>query len=92
MEQKAKFICATVDRNQREAWKHTELWYEYRGHEYCVVRHNNGCMDKSLRQQHEEAQRDIDERILAAKQPPKEWQYEGSAEEGFDAFWKYVNE
>lgn len=40
---KAKFIGETRDRNPREAWKHTELWYEYRGHQYCVVKHNNDC-------------------------------------------------
>ena len=85
---KAKFIGATRDRNPREAWKHTELWYEYRGHQYCVVKHNNGYMDKPLRVQHEEAQREIDEMIDNPK-PVRESKYEGSAQEGFDLFWEY---
>lgn len=90
--EKARFIGATRDRNPREAWKHTELWYEYRGYEYCVVKHNNGYMDKSLSVQHKEAQAEIEKRILRKDDPVPEWQYEGSAEEGFDLFWGIVND
>lgn len=82
---KAKYIGCTHDE-----WKHTELHYEYRGYTYIIVKHNNGYMDKSLRQQHEEAQRDIDERIQRESQSISEWTYEGSAQEGFDLFWNYV--
>lgn len=90
MEHKAKFIGATRDRNPREDWKHTELWYEYRGNTYCVVRHNNGYMDKSLKMQHEEEQARIDAMIDNPMPAKKEWRYEGSAQEGFDLFWEYM--
>lgn len=84
---KAKFIGATRDRNPREAWKHTELWYEYRGHQYCVVKHNNGYMDKPLRVQHEEAQAEIDYKIEHENDPIPE--YTGEAEKAFELFWEY---
>lgn len=93
MEYKARFIKALRNNNpfDRHAWEHTDLLYEYRGHEYIITKHNNGCMDKSLRQQHEEAQADIDRQIEEESKPKKEWQYEGSAQEGFDLFWEYLN-
>jgi len=84
---KAKYIgCA------HDGWQHTELFYEYRGHEYTVTKHNNGYMDKSLRQQHEDEQRRIDKLIEHQNDEIPEWKYEGSAQEGFDTFLKYVNE
>lgn len=85
MEKKARFITAV-----RDGWQHTELEYEYRGYTYFVTKHNNGYMGESLRAQHEKAQRDIDERIEAKDKPIPEWKYEGSAQEGFDLFWKEV--
>ena len=84
---KAKYIGCTHD-----GWKHTELHYEYKGHQYIVIKHNNGYMDKSLKQQHEEAQAEIDELIAHRNDPIPEWKYEGSAQEGFDCFWNYVEE
>ena len=82
---KAKFIGAVHD-----GWQHTELEYEYRGKRYFVTKHNNGYMDASLRQQHEAAQKDIDDRL---DNPPatEPGPYEGSGQEGFDLFWEYVN-
>ncbi len=82
---KAKYIGCS-----HEGWQHTWLFYEYKGHEYMVVKHNNGYMDKTLRQQHEEAQKEIDELIEHENDPIPEWKYEGSAEEGFDLFWESV--
>lgn len=82
---KAKYIGAHSD-----SWKHTDLVYEYRGYTYIVTKDNNGYMGESLRAQHEKAQKDIDERIEAKDKPIPEWQYEGSAQEGFDLFWKEV--
>lgn len=81
---KAKYIGCTHD-----GWQHTELHYEYRGHTYIVTKHNNGYMDISLKQ-HEEEQARIDEMIAHENNPIPEWKYEGSAEEGFDIFWEYV--
>lgn len=64
--EKAKYLGAcSVD------WKHTDLFYEYRGYEYCVTKHNNGYMDKSLREQHEEEQRKIDELIESLEERNK---------------------
>lgn len=74
----------------KDGWKHTDLLYEYRGHEYFVTKHNNGYMDKSLRQQHLEAQKEIDERISQENDPIPEYRYEGSGQEGFDIFWNEV--
>lgn len=88
---KAKFVGVSRDRNPREAWKHTELWYEYRGHEYCVVKDNNGYMGTPLAVQHREEQERIDREIEAQSKPIPEWKYEGSGQEGFDLFWKYMN-
>lgn len=81
----AKYIGCT-----HEGWQHTWLHYEYRGHEYSVIKHNNGYMDKSLRQQHQEEQRRIDEKIKHANDPIPA--YTGAAEEGFNLFWDYVTE
>lgn len=92
MEKKAKFIRA-LKKNplDRHAWEHTELLYEYRGHEYIVTKHNNGYAFDGLAKQHKEAQEDIDRRIEESKKPIPEWQYEGSADQAFDMFWEYIN-
>ena len=55
-----------------------------------MTKHNNGYMGDTLRQQHEAEQRAIDERILHKDDPIPELKYEGSAQEGFDLFWEYV--
>ena len=83
---KAKYIGCV-----RNGWEHTELEYEYRGHTYFVTKHNNGYMGESLAEQHKKAQRDIDKAIEQANSNT-EWQYEGSAQEGFDIFWKMLGE
>lgn len=83
---KARYIGCTHD-----GWEHTELHYEYRGYTYIVTKHNNGYMDKSLREQHREEQEAIDARIAHKDDPIPEFKYEGSAQEGFDLFWNYVN-
>ena len=84
---KARYIGCVHD-----GWEHTELEYEYRGHIYIATKHNNGYMDKSLRQQHKEEQDKIDYKIEHENDPIPEWEYKGSAEEGFDFFWKCINE
>ena len=71
-----------------EGWEHTWLFYEYRGHEYSIIKHNNGYMDKSLRQQHEEEQRKIDERIEHENDPIPEWN--DSAMKAFEDFYNYL--
>lgn len=85
MEKKARYIGAV-----RDGWQHTELIYEYRGYTYLVTKDNNGYMGESLRSQHAKEQKSIDERIEAKDKPTTEWTYEGSAQEGFDLFWKEV--
>ena len=82
---KAKYIGCTHD-----GWQHTELHYEYRGHQYIITKHNNGYMDKSLRQKHLEEQAKIDDMIAHENDPIAEWKYEGSSQEGFDIFWQMV--
>lgn len=79
--EKAKYLGAySVD------WKHTDLFYEYRGYEYCVTKHNNGYMDKSLRKQHEEEQRKIDELIEEKSKP-----IESASNDAWEAFDKFYN-
>lgn len=91
---KAKFIKALYDKNpfNKHSWEHTDLLYEYRGHEYIVTKHNNGYAFDSLYKQHQEAQKKIDEMIENEGKPIAEQKYEGSGQEGFDVFWKYVED
>ncbi len=85
----AKYIgCA------HDGWEHTYLYYEYKGYEYEVEKSNNGYMELPLCMQHKIEQEKIDEMIKEKSKPKKikEWKYEGSAQEGFDIFWEYVNQ
>lgn len=87
----ATFIQA-IKKNQydKHAWEHTDLLYEYRGHQYIVTKHNNGYSGDPLWRQHQEAQKKIDEAIEHENDPIPEYTYAGSAQEGFDLFWDYV--
>lgn len=87
MSMKAKYIGCVHD-----GWEHTELHYEYRGFTYIITKHNNGYLGKSLREQHKEAQKEIDEKIEHMDDPIPEWKYEGSAQEGFDLFFEYCEQ
>lgn len=87
--EKAKYIGAYSDNSFGKGWEHTDLMYEYRGYTYFVTKHNNGCMDKSLRVQHQEEQEKIDRIIEDKDKPVSEWKYEGSAQEGFDKLWNF---
>jgi len=86
---KAIFIgVCRKNRYDRHAWEHTDLMYEYRGHQYIVTKDNNGYMGESLKAQHTKAQKEIDERISHENDPEPEWRYEGSAQEALDLFFK----
>lgn len=74
----------------KHAWEHTDLLYEYRGHQYIVTKHNNGYFGDPLWKQHQDAQKTIDEIIEHENDPIQEYTYAGSAQEGFDLFWNYV--
>lgn len=65
------------------------LFYEYRGHEYMVTDEHNGYSEP-MWVKHKNEQERIDREIEDAKKPIPEWKYEGSAQEGFDLFWSYV--
>ena len=67
------------------------LFYEYRGHEYMITDEHNGYSEP-MWVKHRNEQERIDREIEDAEKPIKEWQYEGSAQEGFDIFWEYVNQ
>lgn len=88
---KAKFIRTIRNTNpvDRHAWEHTDLLYEYRGHEYIVTAHNNGYWGDSLREQHQEEQAKIDAMIENKDKLIPE--YTGEGEKGFELFWEYVN-
>lgn len=82
---KAEYIGCVKD-----GWEHTELHYRYRGYDYFITKHNNGYMDEPMYKRHQREQRAIDELIEKNSKPAPEWKYEGSAQEGFDLFWEYV--
>lgn len=90
MEKKAKFIKAVYNNNpyDRHAWEHTDLLYEYRGHEYIITKDNNGYMGTPLWKQHQEEQARIDKMIEDEGKPIPEWNPE--AQEAFELFWEYV--
>lgn len=67
------------------------LFYEYRGHEYMVTDEHNGYSEP-MWVKHKNEQERIDREIEDSKMPIDEWMYEGSAQEGFDLFWNYVEE
>lgn len=92
--EKAKFITAIKNKNpfDKHAWEHTDLLYEYRGYQYIITKHNNGYAFDSLRTQHKEEQKRIDEMIEKQNQPIPEWKYEGSALEAFDELYKFWDE
>lgn len=92
MEKKARFIKAWQDKNpfNKRVWEWTYLLYEYRGHEYIIEKANNGYMDTPMWKKHQEEQDRIDRMIENEGKPMPEWKYEGSAQEGFDLFWEYV--
>lgn len=86
---KATFIGACKKSPfDRHAWQHTELCYEYRGHQYIVTRDNNGYMGESIPAQHLREQARIDELIARKDNPVPEWKYEGSAQEALDKFFE----
>lgn len=90
MDRKAKFISAYRDDRYGKGWQHTELEYEYRGYRYIVTKDNNGYMGDPLWVQHQREQDRIDHMIEHEDDPVQEWKYEGSAQEGFDLFWSYI--
>ena len=90
MEKKAKFIKAVYNNNpyDRHAWEHTDLLYEYRGHQYFVTKDNNGYMGTPLWKQHQEEQRRIDEKIAHENDPVPEWK----GQDAWDAFCELLDD
>ena len=87
MTKKAVFTGKVCDRNGYAV----HLFYEYRGREYMVTDEHNGYSEP-MWVKHKNEQERIDREIEESEKPVKEWTYEGSAEEGFDLFWEYVEE
>ena len=97
MANKATFKMAHTDRFDK---RYTTLIYEYRGHEYEVIKANSWACSSdytmrggsmTLSAQHKRAQEEIDNLIERGPEEPKPQKYEGSAQEGFDLFWDFVN-
>ena len=82
---KAKFTGKVKDRNGYAV----HLFYEYKGREYMITDEHNGYSEP-MYVKHQNEQARIDREIEEEKRPVKEWTYKGSAQEGFDTFWKYV--
>lgn len=90
---KAKLIAVTYDKYPTHGVRAKHLHYEYRGHEYIITRMNNGYMESPMWYEHQQEQKSIDESIENENKPiPNQDKYEGTAQEGFDIFWEYVNE
>ena len=87
MANKATFKGKVRDRNGYAV----HLFYEYRGHEYTVTDEHNGYSEPMWVKHHNEQER-IDQMIENEARGHDEWKYEGSAQEGFDIFWEYVEE
>ena len=85
MANKATYKGKVHDRFSRAVY----LFYEYRGHEYMVTDEHNGYSEE-MWVKHRHEQERIDREIEEAQKPVQEWKYEGSAQEGFDLFWDYV--
>lgn len=81
---------ATFKGKVRDRYGHAvHLFYEYRGREYMVTDEHNGYSEP-MWVKHKYEQDRIDREIEEEKKPIKEWSYEGSAQEGFDIFWDFV--
>lgn len=66
------------------------LFYEYRGREYMITDEHNGYSEP-MWVKHKNEQERIDKIIeFENEQKGKEQIYKGSAQEGFDLFWDYV--
>lgn len=81
---KAKYLGKVYSRNGYAV----HLEYEYRGHRYFVTDEHNGYSE-AMSEKHRHEQDRID-REIESVQPVQEWTYKGSAQEGFDLFWDYV--
>lgn len=86
MERKATYKGKVRDRNGYAV----HLFYEYRGREYMITDEHNGYSEP-MWVKHKNEQDRIDEIIeFEKKHEGKELTYEGSAQEGFELFWEYV--
>ena len=96
---KATFKYRYTDKYDK---RYSELYYEYRGHEYSVTVANSwtACSSdytvggsKSLYRQHKEAQEMIDAKIEreARGEEEKHAEYTGAVEEALDMFFDFVN-
>lgn len=83
---RAEYIGSTRDKFD---YYTVYLFYRYRGYEYMITKYPFNT-NETLAVQHKQEQERIDREIEDSKKPVKEWQYEGSAQEGFDLFWEYV--
>lgn len=77
---KAKFLCSTPDKNNAYM---THLFYEYRGREYMITRHDNGYSE-SLREQHRLEQKRIDDLL---DNPTKVCKPSGEVERAFSSLY-----
>jgi len=84
---KAKYTGKVRDRNGYAV----HLFYEYRGHEYMITDEHNGCSE-TMAEQHRWEQERIDKLIEEQNKPREAFDYEKSAQCGFDLFWEYVNQ
>lgn len=88
MEKKATFKKAIKGDNRfGKAWEHTDLLYEYRGHEYIITKDNNGYMGTPLWKQHQEEQARIDKMIEDEGKPIPDWNPE--AQEALEELFRF---
>mgnify|MGYP003295212566 FL=1 len=84
---KAKFIGKVKDPNGYS----THLMYEYRGHQYMICDHNNGCSN-TLSSQHKWEQERIDRIIEDEAKVKGPAAYEDTADYAMEMFMKSFEE
>lgn len=81
---KANFLHKTINKDGNIEW-----WYEYRGYEYSIIPFKT---EWSLAELHKNEQSNID-RLIELDEKAKQSTFKGEpAEEGFELFWKYLEE
>ncbi len=74
----------------RHGWEYTELFYKYRGYNYSITIYNNGYMnDKTPKEQHAAAQKEIDNKILRINDKPQLWN--DDALKALNEFYDYLD-
>lgn len=81
---KAKFLYKTINKDGDVEW-----WYEYHGREYSILPFKT---EEKLAQLHKNEQLNIDRQVELDKKVKQSTFKVEPAENGFELFWKYLEE